>query len=269
LDYERPIPLSGDVLKQRIFSPIAYAMVRRANIIAIAAVEAPRYAAHFPIAWRKRATGFELVILRSLLADGRGHVPGTQTALGFLPALARAYPFLYDPAREPAAGRAKFVDSAIADEPGDLGAPICYVDGRPTKATTQRIGMLDSLAPAFSQTAAITQQLAKADLFEPWPLHFENVEGQTIDVEGLWIIKQNAAASGVFAPIMRAHGLLAADLIGLHRISLFRAGTLLAQTRSALKASAAAPATQKPVGIAALQPDLLATALMTEEGADA
>jgi hypothetical protein len=239
LDYERPIPLTGDVLKQRIFSPVAYAGVRRCNIAVIAATEAPRYAAHFPIAWRRRDKTFDLVILRSLLDDGRGHPPGTQSALGFLPLLMRAYPFLYDPSGPPIAGRAKFVDTAIADEPGDLGAPICMIDGRPTKATTQRISALDAAAPAFAQTAALTRQLAEFDLFEPWPLHFENVEGQTLDVGGLSIIRQDAVTGGALAPVMRAHGVLAADLIGLHRLSLFRAGILLAQARASLKAGPA------------------------------
>jgi SapC len=237
LNYDEPIPLAGDVLKQRIFSPLAYAIVRHANIVVISAAEAPRYAAHCPIAWRKRQDGFELVVLRSLLGDGTGHQAGSQKALNFYPILARAYPFLYDPAAGPAAGRAKFVDTAIADEPGDVGAPICMIDGRPSKATTQRIALLDAAAPSFAQTMAITKQLGDADLFEPWPLHFENVEGTTIAVEGLWIIKQTAVETEAFAPVMRAHGVIAADLIGLHRVSLFRAGILLAQARAALKAA--------------------------------
>jgi SapC len=241
LDYERPTPLAGDVLKQRIFSPTAYAGVRSASIVAIAAIEAPRYAAHFPIAWRRQNDSFELVVLRSLLPDGRGHAAGTQKALGFLPILLRAYPFLYDPALlPPAAGHAKFVDTAVADEPGDIGAPICYIDGRPTKATTQRLALLDVAAAAFAQTAAISRQLAAADLFEAWPLRFENIEGYDLEIRDLWIVRQDAVTTGAFAPLMRAHGVVAADLIGLHRVSLYRAGILLAQARGTLKAEAAA-----------------------------
>jgi SapC len=238
LHYERPIPLTGDILKQRIFSPIAYAGVRRANIIAIAASEVSRFAANFPIAWRRRGDVYELVILRSLLADGRGHAPGAQKALGLLPVLARAYPFLYDPAHAPqVAGRAKFVDAAIADEPSDIGAPICLIDGRPTKATAQRIGLLDAAAPSFAKAAAIARHLADADLFEAWPLRFDNVEGHDLEVGGLWIVKQDAVGTGAFAPLLRAHGVVAADLIGLHRLSLFRAGIMLALARAALKAA--------------------------------
>lgn len=242
MDYDQPIPLSGDVLKQRIFSPLAYSNVRRANVVSIAVSEAQRLAAHNPIAWRKRGSTFELVIVRSLLDDGRGHVPGAQTALGFLPVRLRCYPFLYDPAAIPQAGRAKLVDTAIADEPSDIGAPIALADGRPSKATLQRIAALDAAAPAFAEAALIAGALAKADLFEAWPLHFEDVEGQTLDVPDLWIIRQTAVETGALAPLLRAHGLAAAELFGLHRLSLYRAGTLLALARAALKSATTAEA---------------------------
>jgi hypothetical protein len=245
LDYEIPIPLAGDILKQRIFSPLAYANVRTAKLIAIAGLEAPRYAAHYPIAWRKRDEAYELVIVRSLLPDGRGHPPGTLTALAFLPVLARAYPFLLGPAKENGA-RAKLVDTAIADEPGDIGAPIALVDGRPSKATVQRIALLESSAPHFARTVAIARQLAELDLFEPWPLRFDDVEGHTLDVPDLWIVRQEVVSTGALAPVMRAHGTLAADLIGLHRLSLYRAGMLLAHARAALKGAAAPASAAEP-----------------------
>lgn len=251
MDYEQPIPLAGEVLKQRIFSPLAYAQVRNANVMAIAAAEAARFAGHYPIAWRKRGKTFELSVVRSLLADGRGHAPGTQTTLTFIPALARAYPFLYDPERGPQVGRPKFVDGSIADKPNDIGAPIVLADGRPSKATVQRVATLDATAPSFAESAAIATYLAEADLFEPWPLHFEDVEGQTLDVADLWIVRQDIINTGKLAPLLRLHGIIAADLIGLHRISLYRAGMLLAQARSALKEPATAPvaAPQSPTTI--------------------
>ncbi len=235
MDYERPIPLAGDVLKQRIFSPLAYPSVRNSNVIEIAAQEAPRYAAHFPICWRKQADRHQLVIVRSLIADGRGHPIGSQKALAFLPILCRSYPFLYAPSGTADGAMPKFIDHVIADEPSDIGSPICFTDGRPTKATAQRITMLDNAATLFAQTAAIASHLAAADLFEAWPLHFEGIEGQTLDVPNLWIVKQDVVATGALSPLMRVHGLVAADLIGLHRVSLFRTGILLANARSALK----------------------------------
>ena len=247
--YERPIPLKGDVLKQRIFSPLAYTNVRNGNAIAITAHEAPRYAPHFPIAWAKRQHGFELVVIRSLLSDGRGHPEGSQAALAFLPALCRAYPFMYEPVTSTRGSiskvltdhRSNYFDAAVADAPTDVGAPICFADGRPTKATAQRIALLDSAAPLFATTAAIAVELAELDLFEAWPLRFENIEGHTLDVPDLWIVKQDAVLTGSLAPVMRTHGLIAADLIGLHRISLFRAGILLANAKTALKAGQTSP----------------------------
>lgn len=254
MDYIQPILLAGDVLKQRIFSPVAYAVVRNANVMAIAPVEAPRFAGHYPIAWRKRADRYELVVVRSLLVDGRGHAPGTQTTLTFIPLLARCYPFLYDTTRELQAGRPKHVDMAVADQPTDIGAPIALPDGRPSKATAQRIAQLDAAAPSFAQSIAIAAWLAKADLFEPWPLHFEDVEGETLDVPDLWIVRQNAVDTGALAPLMRAHGMIAADLVGLHRLSLYRAGMLLAQARAALKAASAAVAADTMDAVLQMEP---------------
>ena len=247
MDYERPIPLAGDVLKQRIFSPLAYPSVRNSNVIEIAAQEAPRYAAHFPICWRKLTDRYQLVILRSLMADGRGHPAGSQKALAFLPILCRSYPFLYAPSGMADGSIPKFIDNVIADEPSDIGSPICFSDGRPTKATAQRIAMLDNAAKLFSQTTAIARDLAAADLFEAWPLHFDGIEGQTLDVSDLWIVKQDVISTGALSPLMRTHGLVAADLIGLHRVSLFRTGILLANARSTLKGQQNEPdATDQP-----------------------
>ncbi len=248
--YERPVPLKGDVLKQRIFSPLAYVNVRNANVVGITAHEAPRYSAHFPIAWHKCDDRFELAVVRSLLDDGRGHPTASQSALTFLPALCRAYPFMYEPAgkAEPGPGnipthhRSNFIDAAVADAPSDIGSPICYPDGRPTKATAQRIALLDMAAPMFAETAEIGRQLSELELFEAWPLRFENVEGHTLDVPNLWIVKQDAIQTGALAPVMRRHGIIAADLIGLHRVSLFRAGILLANAKSALKMTPASDA---------------------------
>jgi SapC len=235
VEYERPIPLAGDILKQRIFSPLAYASVTRSNIVAICHAEVPKYAPHFPVAWHKSAGGYELSIVRSLMADGRGHPRGSQTNLPFLPILCRAYPFMYAPSGTSTPTAARYIDGAIATEPGDIGAPICFPDGRPTKATAQRLALLDQSAAAFSASAAITLALTDADLFEPWPLHFEGIEDTTLDVADMWIIKQAAAETGALASVLRQYGLIAADLVGLHRISLFRAGTLLANARMALK----------------------------------
>lgn len=242
--YERPVPLKGDVLKQRIFSPLAYENVRNANVIAITAHEAQRYASHFPIAWYRHENRFELIIVRSILADGRGHPAASQSALPFLPALCRAYPFMYEPgsAARNSHTRTHFIDVAVADAPTDVGSPICFPDGRPAKATAQRIALLDIAAPMFAETAQIASQLSELALFEAWPLHFENIEGYTLDVPDLWIVKQDAISTGALAPVMRRHGIVAADLIALHRLSLFRTGIMLANARAALRATPATSA---------------------------
>ncbi len=226
--------MAGEVLKQRVFAPTCYAAVRNTNIVAICASEAGRFVAHVPIAWRSRAGKFELVILRSFLGDGRGHLPGMQTATTLLPVLARAYPFLHDPTRAPTPGQPKFIDPVIADEPDDLGAPITAMNGRLTPQAARCIALLDASAASFAETAVISQCIADADLLEPWALRFEAQGAPTIELKGLWIVKHGAIATGAFAPLMRAHGLAAADLVALHRVSLFRTGLLLARARGAL-----------------------------------
>lgn len=240
MDYEHPIALSDEVLKRRIFSPLAYPVVRNANVIRIAHSEAARYAAHFPVVWRKIGNGAELVVVRSLLADGRGHAPGSQQALPFLPTLCRAYPFLLNPQIAPAVDTPRLFDDAIADEAKDVGAPVCTPDGRPTKATVQRLGLLDAFVPPFQLTQALCNDLIGADLFEPWALSFDNIEGHKLEVTDLLIIRQTSFATGAFAPVLRTYGLPAAELLALHRISLFRAGILLANARKALVAAKAA-----------------------------
>lgn len=243
--------MSEDVFKRRIFSPLAYPAVRNANVIQISHSEAEKYAGHFPVVWRRRREAFELVVVRSLLADGRGHAPGSQQALPFLPVLCRSYPFLLDPIREPAINAARQFDDAIADEPKDIGAPVCTPDGRPTKATVQRLGLLDAFIEPTQKTMAICNDLKARDLFEPWALSFDNIEGRKLEVPDLWIVKQTAFATGAFAGIMRVHGLFAADLLSLHRISLFRAGILLANARKALAAANAIAAAREKTSMTA------------------
>lgn len=256
MDYDQPIPLAGDVLKQRIFSPLAYANVRRANVVAIAQNEMARLAGHYPLVWRKTGDEFRLVAIRSLLDDGRGHAPGTQLTLSFLSVLLRCYPFLYDPRARPEPGRPRFIDQALADEPGDVGAPVALADGRPSKAALQRLAHLDAAATSFAQTALISNDLGKRELLEPWSLKFDDVQGIRLEVPDLWIVRQAAAKDSSLTPVLQAHGIAAGDLIGLHRLSLFRAGTLLTQARAALQSAKSGTVTANQDGEAA--PDVAA-----------
>jgi len=80
---------------------------------------------------------------------------------------------------------------------------------------------------------ALGQTLAELDLFEPWELKF-NISGTSIELPDLLIVRQKSLDTGALAPVLYRHGLVAAHLIGVHRISLFRAGILLAAARAVL-----------------------------------
>lgn len=125
-------------------------------------------------------------------------------------------------------------DDVCSDEPTDIGATVTTLERKPGLATEQRLGALDTFARELPETRAIGQSLAEADLFEPWKLAFD-VEGQSIEVGGLVIARQTAFDDGRYSPILAKHGVAAAQLLALHRISLFRAGLLLTMAKAALK----------------------------------
>lgn len=236
MDYDRPIALQGDVGKRRIFSPFAYARVRHTAAVEISLSEAERYAAYYPIAWQRIADQvFRLVVVRSLLHDGRGHYAGALTTLSFLPALCAAYPFLLAEQPDHLNGADYLVDDVIADEPTDVGAPIIMLDGRPSRATEQRLQLLERHRRQIAPTSRLNARLAAADLLEPWALKFDDVEGTRLEVPNLWILKQGTIETGAYAPVLGELGSRAAWLLGLHRVSIFRAGQLLANARAALR----------------------------------
>ena len=189
-------------------------------------------AAWFPIVWQRRQNCHQLVAVRSLFADGHGYLPAIERSPGLLPLLLQAYPFLPDPTVAPDASAARWIDDVIADAPSDIGAPIVYPDQRPTKATRLRLGMLDLFQRHWLQTHNLALQLAQLDLFEPWSLKFD-INGYSVGVDDLFIVRQAAFASGNLAPVVAQHGASAAQLLALHRISLFRAGSLLSAARVA------------------------------------
>src|SRR6185369_2199867 len=88
----RPLELSdGD---KRIFAPIAYPQVRRAQLVPIVHIEALNLAAWFPICWQIKETSAVLVVLRSLLRDGSRQPSGSPELPASLPLALRAYPFV-------------------------------------------------------------------------------------------------------------------------------------------------------------------------------
>jgi len=228
---ERSIALEKEALRRRIYAPAAYAPVRDTAVVPVVHSEAYRLAAWFPLAWRKRGPEFELVGVRSLLDDQRTQPPA---ARALLPLMLHAYPFVFDPKIPPDNHSPRMLDDVFADAPTDAGASITTANGKLSRATIQRFRILDSLAVELCTTRAIGASLADRELFEPWELRFD-IEGRPVGISGLFIVRQNAFVDGMFAPVLEKYGAPAAMLLGLHRVSLFRAGLLLAAARRALK----------------------------------
>lgn len=233
---EAPKPLSGDLLASRIYSPFAYPLPRRERVVPIVMAEAERLGGHFPVVWRRGHDGPELVVLRSLLDDGRGFAAGTAGMLGLLPLVLQAYPFL-----PPADGEGRrMIDAALPDEPTDAGASVTERDGRLSRGTELRLRALDLFAKDRPRTLRLARALEAASLFDPWPLVFDLGGGQRCEIHELLIVRQKAFDGPVLSSLVAEFGVAAARVFGVHRLSLFRAGALLSSAQGAVAQSAAA-----------------------------
>lgn len=233
---ERPIALEKDVLTRRIYAPAAYAQVRDTAVVPVVHLEAYQLASWFPIVWRRRGSALDLVAVRALLDDSRAQPPA---ARGLMPILLHAYPFVLDPTAPIGPESAKLIDDVFADNPTDVGATITSVDRKLSRATVMRLRTLDVFAREYVVTESIGRALSDLGLFDPWELKF-NIEGQLVEIRDLFVIRAAAFDTGVFATVLESLGAPAANLIGLHRISLFRAGILLGMARAFVKAKSQA-----------------------------
>ncbi len=230
---ERPVPLDDAVASRRIFSPLAYARARELQIVPIVPPEALRLASWFPIVWQRRNSETTLVALRSFLPDMQTQPPGVRNNLAALPLLLQAYPFVLDAIAAPGDQLSKMFDDVVADAPTDIGASITTVNGQLSLATQLRLQALDVFADNIQATRTLGETLLSRDLLEPWSLKFE-IGAKQIDIPDLFIVRQASFDTGALSPVLQQHRAAAAQLIGLHRISLFRAGPLLSTARSAL-----------------------------------
>ena len=234
---EHPIALEKDVLRRRIYAPLAYAPVRNTAVIPIVHSECMSLAAWFPLVWQRRSARFEFVCIRALLNDQHAQ---PAPARSLLPLRLHAYPFILDPSRPIDADSRKMLDDMFADEPTDVGASITTVQHKLARATSMRFELLDRIARETAVTAAIGAALADLGLFEPWALKFD-IDGRTVEIPDLVIVRATAFETGVLAPLLERFGTPCAYLLGLHRISLFRAGILLAAARTFFRQARTAP----------------------------
>jgi hypothetical protein len=228
---ERPIALEKDVLRRRIYAPLAYAPVRNAAVVPIVHSECLSLASWFPLVWRRRETTIEFVAIRALLNDQRAQPPA---ARALLPLLLHAYPFVFDPRQPLRSDSPKMLDDVFADAPTDIGASITTVHRKLARATTSRFRLLDRFAYESVVTGEIGNALAELDAFEPWPLKFD-IGGNNVEIPNLLVIRPSAFESGDFSRLLGNYGVPCARMLGLHRISLFRAGVLLGMAKTFFK----------------------------------
>lgn len=227
---ERPVALVGDVLRRRIYSPQSYAQVRNSAVVPIVHSECETIASWFPLVWTRREQHFEFVALRGLSNSEYMQPPAART---LLPLILRAYPFVFDPSQPIGPDTTRMIDDVFADAPTDVGATITTVRRRLSRGTLTRFAFMDHFANKIGTTTTIGCALASMDAFEPWPLKFD-IDGHQIHVPNLFVIRRAMFDDGSFAPLLREHGIDCARMLSLHRVSLFRAGGLLAMAKAYL-----------------------------------
>jgi hypothetical protein len=208
----------------RIYSPASYAVVRQCQIVPIVHIEALSLAAWFPVCWRVGVTRPTLVALRTLRADGSGQPPGSPEAMSSLPLALRAYPFAVT---SPDGNTdARYIEDTSADRPTDIGAAIFQPDGRPGRGAQMRLRAVSAYLDARQLSDDMTDELARNDLLEPWPLDFKVGDDQ-LRVDDMLIVRQTAFGHPPIVQFLNRFGPAGALFLGAHRISLFRAGNLV------------------------------------------
>jgi hypothetical protein len=229
-------------LMSRIYAPVSYEYVRNVNIVRIVHVEALELAAWFPVVWRLVRGTYELVVVRSLFADGRGHAADSLKSARSLPLLLRAYPFVLAGTQADAgsgedAEAAVSLDHAVADQPTDAGAPVADADGKLGLGALHRYRALALFAQALPLTQSITRRLADEGRLVPWPL--AAASGTSLMAhDALFAVDAAAFESGVLRGTVMEAGVAAALLLSAHRLSLFRAGPLVAVAKKVVREAA-------------------------------
>jgi hypothetical protein len=122
------------------------------------------------------------------------------------------------------------LDDVFADAPTDVGASITTVHLKLARATTSRFRILDRFAHDAAVTAEIGNAVAALEVLEPWALRFD-IGGHRVEIPDLLVIRPSAFDNGRLSPLLEKYGMPCAQMLGLHRLSLFRAGALLSMAK--------------------------------------
>lgn len=235
--YKNVGPLTSKHGDVRIYAPAAYPLVRQIQIVPIVHIEALSLASWFPICWHAGNTRPVLVALRTLRKDGSHQPHGSPEAPASLPLALRAYPFVA-PATGSGTQDVPMIEDATADKPTDIGAPILMPDGKTGRGTQMRLRTVAAYQGALPLTEDMTNSLSKNNLLEPWPLDFK-IGDESLVVEDMLIVRQSAFGTPPILDFIKAFGTAGANLLGAHRVSLFRAGSLVQAARKVPPAATA------------------------------
>lgn len=229
--YEEPTPIDTRWGHHRIFAQSAYPVVRNARFVPVVMAEAQDLARWFPLCWRVEPDDVPvLCAFRSLLDGGRG-LPADAGLQGeALPLLLQAFPLVV-PDEESIARKQILADRVIADQPGDIGAPLLGEDGKFTKPARHRAKLAVSVANALPATRDFSQALAAGGFLKPWPVDLDLGNGQRATFSDLLILDPDRLSDARLHRELVATGAEAALLIASHRLSLFRMSALLMAAR--------------------------------------
>jgi hypothetical protein len=229
--YEDPAPIDTRWGHHRIFAQAAYPVVRNARLVPIVMAEAQDLARWFPLCWRIGPDDVpSFCAFRSLLDRGRG-LPADAALQGdALPLLFQAFPLVV-PDAESIARKQILADRVIADQPGDIGAPLLGEDGKFTKAARHRAKLAVSMANALPATEDFSRALAEGGFLKAWPVDLDLGNGQRATFTDLLIVDPGRLNDARLHRALVEAGAEAALLLASHRLSLFRMSALLMAAR--------------------------------------
>lgn len=189
---------------------------RPLQVVDILIPELSKLLPHYALAFIRREERFQPVALLGLGGEKNLYVDADGKWLGrYVPAALRGYPFTLA-AREDGDKVLCLNEAHLVTEgaDGDGSQPLFGEEDKLADMAARSLDFLKQCDQARAGTAAATQSLADADLFQPWPLKVNRGEGQEpLTIEGLFHINEqrlNALDAEAFAGLRRAGALLLA-----------------------------------------------------------
>lgn len=189
---------------------------RPLQVVDILIPELSKLLPHYVLAFINREEGFQPVALLGVGGDRNLYVDADGKWLGrYVPAALRGYPFSLAPRDDGEKILCLNEDYLVMEgAEGGNSQPLFDGEGKLAEPAASTLNFLNECDQARAGTAAATQSLADADLFQPWPLKVNRGEDQEpLTLEGLFHINEqrlNELDAETFAGLRRAGALLLA-----------------------------------------------------------